>query len=317
MDDLLLKAVLVAIVVVLVLQLVQMVSAGGGKKGTGGLESHDDISVGLRRESLFKSVANLISSSKPGSVLSSTDWTPFELVSSTMVSHNTVLLRFEVPDGKALSLPIGRHLSIRAEIDGNFVQRPYTPTSDPDQTGYFELLVKVYDLGKMSSHLHRMRCGDCVDVRGPVGRFKYMANQYKCIGLVAGGTGLTPCLQVVRSVLEGNRSAYKEDTTKFILYYQNRKEEDVLLRSDLDSLVEKHGERFTVTYFLSNPSTKEWGQSKKRSNEKRGYIAKADMQKLAPPGCGLVCVCGPSGFNRAMRDLMVDVGHTKESIYTW
>ena len=35
-----------------------------------------------------------------------------------------------------------------------------------------------------------------VQVRGPVGHFKYTKNQYKRVGLIAGGTGLTPCLQV-------------------------------------------------------------------------------------------------------------------------
>jgi len=48
-----------------------------------------------------------------------------------------------------------------------------------------------------------VQVGQSLDVRGPVGRFKYAKNSYRHIGLVAGGTGLTPCLQLVRCVLEG------------------------------------------------------------------------------------------------------------------
>ena len=42
-------------------------------------------------------------------------------------------------------------------------------------------------------------CVSRVEVRGPVGRFKYTKNAYKKMGFVAGGTGLTPCLQVKQS----------------------------------------------------------------------------------------------------------------------
>ena len=58
--------------------------------------------------------------------------------------------------------------------------------------------MKKYADGKMSSHIGQLRVGDMLEFRGPVGRFKYAPNQYKRIGLIAGGTGLTPCLQVRR-----------------------------------------------------------------------------------------------------------------------
>ena len=56
--------------------------------------------------------------------------------------------------------------------------------------------------------------------QGPVGNFKYAPNQYNHMGLIAGGTGLTPCLQVIRCVFEGKD--YAQDKCKFTLYYQNR-----------------------------------------------------------------------------------------------
>ena len=53
-----------------------------------------------------------------------------------------------------------------------------------------------YELGKISNHMWNLKIGDMLDVRGPVGRFKYKKNAHKQIGLIAGGSGLTPCLQV-------------------------------------------------------------------------------------------------------------------------
>jgi ferredoxin-NADP reductase len=44
--------------------------------------------------------------------------------------------------------------------------------------------------------------------------------------------GLTPCLQVIRTILEGE--GYDDDDTVFTLLYQNRTVEDILLKDELD-----------------------------------------------------------------------------------
>ena len=63
-------------------------------------------------------------------------FTEFHILEIFDISYNTKLFRFEIPFGKPLGLPIGRHLSVRAEIDGTKVTRAYTPTSKPDQKGF-------------------------------------------------------------------------------------------------------------------------------------------------------------------------------------
>ena len=164
-----------------------------------------DISTGLHRE-----LARAISSSNLAggeadvnnaevNVLNPAVFHKFRLMQTTQVSHNTKLLRFEIPGGRTLGLGIGRHVTVRGGVEGVQVLRAYTPTSRPDTEGYFDLLVKTYLAGKLSPYLHSLVPGDAVEVRGPVGRFKYTKNAYKKIGFVAGGTGLTPCLQVRRS----------------------------------------------------------------------------------------------------------------------
>lgn len=65
--------------------------------------------------------------------------------------------------------------------------------------------------GKMSQHLDRLRLGDTVDIRGPVGHFTYLGRgRYshgdgegfaRSLSFVAGGTGITPCYQVHRCAL--------------------------------------------------------------------------------------------------------------------
>ena len=59
--------------------------------------------------------------------------------------------------GRPLGLPIGRHVSVRAKIGENNVMRAYTPCSSPYQVGYFEILLKAYEMGKMSTYLHSLQ----------------------------------------------------------------------------------------------------------------------------------------------------------------
>jgi cytochrome-b5 reductase len=41
-----------------------------------------------------------------------------------------------------------------------------------------------------------LKVGDSIGMRGPKGNFEYKRNMVKSIGMVAGGTGITPMLQV-------------------------------------------------------------------------------------------------------------------------
>jgi cytochrome-b5 reductase len=278
-------------------------------------KSYNDVSRGLQREQQQSDESNGTDYDK---VLSASQFRSFSILKVTQVSPNTKLLRFELPAGKSLGLTIGRHVSLRAEVDGAKVMRAYTPTSRIDQVGYFDLMIKSYEYGKMSSFLHSLRPGSMVDVRGPVGRFKYTKNTYPHIGLIAGGTGLTPCLQLVRTILQCPE--YADDNTRFTLLFQNRCEQDILLYDELEHLRKNFKSRLQLTYFLSNAQTESFATPKSKSAdvEVRGYIQQSSISSLmGPEACSLVCICGPSGFNDAMKKLLTVAGHNDESVFVW
>jgi cytochrome-b5 reductase len=269
---------------------------------------NEDISVGLKKE-LQGSITS--SNKSTDKVLSAAVFKEFKILQIVKLSKDTKLFRFEIPHGKPLGLPIGRHIALCVDIDGSNVIRSYTPTSRPQQCGYFDLVIKTYEYGKISSYMHKLKPGASVKVRGPVGRFKYVKNTYRTIGLVAGGTGLTPCLQIMKCILEGPE--YTDDQTSFVLLYQNREEDDILLKSDLDTLQETFPGRVKIQYYLSKPNPF-WGKS---NCEKDGYIGKEAKDLLNSNNCQLVCICGPSGFNDCMRNLMMEFGHDENSLYIW
>jgi cytochrome-b5 reductase len=234
-------------------------------------------------------------------VLSAEAFRDFPLVEKIKVSPNTALYRFGLPDPEdTLGLPPGQHLSVSAEIDGKTITRSYTPTTGNDDLGHFDLVVKVsfsgrpnnviwlrarwvqtYEKGNISKYLSQIKISDSIKVKGPKGNFIFRPDLAKEFGLIAGGTGITPMLQVVRYSLFN-----PGDPTKFSLIYANVNEEDILLKVELDYLVAMFPYRFSVYYVLNNPPAGWKGGA--------GFISKEHISEHLPaPGPSTkILLCG-------------------------
>lgn len=149
------------------------------------------------------------------------------------LSHDTVRFRFTLPkSAPVLGLPVGKHFKLFApnmvgkvagefngredpEADESEIERKYTPTTSDDEIGYVDLVIKVYkggvvdrfpDGGKMSQYMDTLKVGDQLTIQGPIGMNEYMGKgQFKIgqklktckkLAMMAGGTGITPMLQV-------------------------------------------------------------------------------------------------------------------------
>ena len=78
--------------------------------------------------------------------------------------------------------------------------RSYTPISSDVHPGYFDLMIKSYPQGNISRHLGTLKVGDTMKVKGPRGAMVYEPNMVRAFGMIAGGTGITPMLQIIRAV---------------------------------------------------------------------------------------------------------------------
>lgn len=93
-----------------------------------------------------------------------------------------------------------------------------------------------------------MQIGQMMDVRGPKGAMNYTPNMVRRIGMIAGGTGITPMLQIAKAVIRGRPT----DKTKVDLIFANVNYEDILLKDELDQLA-RDDPNFNVYYVLNNP----------------------------------------------------------------
>ena len=148
-------------------------------------------------------------------------------------------------------------LAATLEVNGEpkEIVRSYTPISSDENRGYFDLLIKSYPQGNISKHMATLKIGDVMKVKGPKGAMVYTPGLVKRFGMIAGGTGITPMLQIIRAIVRGRPRNGGNDTTEVDLIFANVNYEDILLKDDLDSLT-KEDPGFRVYYVLNNPPEK-------------------------------------------------------------
>jgi len=243
----------------------------------------------------------------PRKVLKPNEFQNFELKEKTILSHNTAIYRFKLPrPTDILGLPIGQHISLAATIAGQpkEVVRSYTPISSDEERGYFDLLIKSYPTGNISKYVTSLMVGQTMKVRGPKGAMVYTPNMVRHFGMIAGGTGITPMLQIIRAIIRGRPRSGGNDTTEVDLIFANVNPEDILLKEDLDALA-KEDDKFRVYYVLNNPPEK-WDGGV-------GFVT-ADMikAKLPPPAKDIkILLCGPPPMISAMKKATESLGYQK------
>ncbi|ORY05600.1 molybdopterin binding oxidoreductase [Basidiobolus meristosporus CBS 931.73] len=210
--------------------------------------------------------------------LSPLKYTAFPLIKKVILSKDTRLFRLGLPSPKhRMGLPLGKHILLRAKINGRTIVRPYTPVSTEADLGYLDLAIKVYfkgthpkypNGGKFSQYLDSLEIGDTVEVKGPMGEFNYdghgayrverkhIKGAARNFAMIAGGTGLTPMLQLIRAILKD-----PTDNTKISLLFANKSEEDILLRDELENLSVQYPDQLKVWYTIDETYLSEWPYS--------------------------------------------------------
>lgn len=221
------------------------------------------------------------------------------LVRKDTSSPNVYRFVFQLPSlNDAIGIPIGQHVAIKATINGEAVSRSYTPTSNNVDRGLLELVIKCYPDGLLTGqYLEKIQIGERVEFRGPKGAMRYNKGICKKIGMIAGGTGITPMYQLIRAICEDDR-----DTTEISLIYANRSEEDILMRRELETFARDYPKNLKIWYMLDLPPP-QWSYGS-------GYVTPVVMQeKLPGPSPDTkIMLCGPPGMVNAAKKGLGSMG---------
>lgn len=223
------------------------------------------------------------------------------------LSPNVFRYTFQLPEPTdVVGLPIGQHVAIKATIDGKSVTRSYTPTSNNLDLGLLSLVIKVYPDGQLTGkYFANLKVGDEVLFRGPKGAMRYQSGLCKKIGMIAGGTGITPMYQLIRAICEDER-----DTTEVSLIFANRTEDDILLRTELETFARRYPKNLKLWFMLDQPP-EDWQYGS-------GYVT-ADVIKErlpAPSPDTKMMLCGPPGMINASKKSLVSLGFKEPGAVT-
>lgn len=204
------------------------------------------------------------------------------------LSEDTAIFRFLLPtQDDVFDLIPCSTLQACFKEGTNAVEQPvrfYTPITPNGTKGYFDLIVRKYPKGRFTEHLFSMEVGENIQFRCIQYKMQYKPNKWREVGMIAGGTGITCMLQVMRASFSA-----PEDRTKMSLLFANRSESKILLRGLIDDFAAKFSSRFNVHYIIDKPENpQEW-------RGRVGYInAKTIKETMPAPADDIVVlICGP------------------------
>ena len=157
-------------------------------------------------------------------------------------------------------------------------------------------------------------------MEGPVGRITYTGNanfylkQKKLnkrvtkLGLIAGGAGITPLFECLDAIYRA-----REQVVDVKMLYSNKTEADILLREELDAInADASAPNISVTHTLTRAEGEVTGD-----NIVRGRVSIEMLQSLgfpAPSDETFIFTCGPSAFNKAIKEFLLAAGYTEDMI---
>ncbi|MFT5500719.1 MAG: ring-1,2-phenylacetyl-CoA epoxidase subunit PaaE [Woeseiaceae bacterium] len=202
----------------------------------------------------------------------------------------------------------GQHLPVQVEIDGRKVRRTYSICSAAGRLP-LELGIRIQAGGNFSEYVaNNIKTGDRLDVMPPFGQFhaKIDAASSKTYLAFAAGSGITPVLSIMRSILEG------EAASRFLLFYGNRRQNSTMFIDDLQALKNRFIDRLQL-YFLFTQEEQEFPIFSGRLDaEKTAELLKVFCAGLNPDEA---FVCGPDTMIESVRGALVAQGIAEEFIH--
>ncbi|MDQ4051239.1 MAG: ferredoxin--NADP reductase [Actinomycetota bacterium] len=155
-------------------------------------------------------------------------------------------ISFEVPEGQEehFTYKPGQFLTLAVPSDQTGVAaRCYSLSSSPHDGGPLTVTVKRTEDGYASNWIcDNIKVGDTMRVLPPSGIFTPASLDADLL-LCAGGSGITPIMSIIRTVLS-------DGTGRIVLFYANRDERSVIFADELSALAAEHPDRLHVIHWL-------------------------------------------------------------------
>lgn len=215
------------------------------------------------------------------------------------LTPNSVAVTFAVPKEllQTFTFLPGQYVTIKKHLKGKELRRAYSISSSPKCEG-ITIGVKKVDKGGFSDFANtKLAVGDVLEVMPPEGRFVLKPTDVaKNIAAFAAGSGITPIMSMVKTVLE------QHSKNKFVLVYGNKSYKETMFYTDLVKLELEYPDRFFV-YFINSQSREDDSLFGRIDISTVNYALKNKHKGTEFDGFYL---CGPEAMIHLVKDVLKD-----------
>ena len=204
----------------------------------------------------------------------------------------------ETPDARSFVLTVpadlsdrftyqaGQFLTFRVAHAEGAAARCYSLSSTPGD-GEIKVTVKRVVGGRGSNWFHdALKQGDAIEVMPPAGRFVLAAGTGPLL-FFAGGSGITPIMSLIKSVLGKTRRPMR-------LFYANRDRASIIFDAEFQKLMQAHPGQLEIIHHL---------------DAEKGFASPADVQAaLKGFEVGHAYLCGPGPFMSMVEATLLQAG---------
>ena len=225
----------------------------------------------------------------------------------TQETADAVSVVFNIPENltSEFHFSAGQYITLQKEIDNNIIRRAYSICSTPE-SGEVRVAIKAVEKGVFSTYATTLlKAGDALEISAPEGRFSLQPEANKNYIGFAAGSGITPVLSMLKTVLE------TEPTATFTLIYGNKSIAETLFFEALNSLKEIHSERLNLHYIFSREDVK--NALRGRINENvTDFFVKSRYKETTFDAAYL---CGPEAMIKEVSKTLTKNNVSKENIH--
>ena len=218
-----------------------------------------------------------------------------------------VTLKPKAEDAALFDFTQGQYLTFRRKFDEDELRRSYSICAGKGE-GHLQVGIKRVDGGAFSTWANEeLTAGTTLEAMPPMGRFftaiePEAAKNY--LGF-AGGSGITPLLSIIKTVLAA------EPKATFTLAYANRQISSIMFREELDDLKNRYLGRLSIIHVLES-----------EAQDIDLFTGRIDAEKCKAlfehwidlPSITTAFICGPEPMMLAIAGALKEHGLADEQI---
>jgi ring-1,2-phenylacetyl-CoA epoxidase subunit PaaE len=225
-------------------------------------------------------------------------------------TDDALVFGFEAPAelAEAFRFAPGQYLTLRHTLNGQEERRSYSLCAAPHE-GLLRVGVRRVDGGLFSNWLHSaLKPGDSIEALPPQGRFTLQpaTGTARHVLGVAGGSGITPVLSILKTVLED------ESDSRFTLVYANRNQASTMFKEELEDLKNRHLTRLAIVPVFSREQVDSPLSS---GHVDRDKITLLMNTVLASVHFNAAYVCGPHAMNDEVEAALLAAGLPRAAVH--